>query len=83
MTDDHTELEHPSGALETYPLMAGIVAVAIPVGLIAWACIEDSTVVLVFAVLSVIAVGAAALTFIFRLAADPAEHADGGDAHGA
>lgn len=81
MTEDEHHREGNSGLLETYPLIAGIIAVAIPVGLITWAAIKESTIVLVFAVLSVVAVGAAALMFIFRLASDPSEHTDGGDTH--
>lgn len=80
MTDDEQGSHGYSGLLETYPLIGGIIAVSIPVGLIVWAAVAESTVVLVFAVLSVVAVGAAALVFIFRLASDPTENADG-DAH--
>ncbi len=68
------------GVLETSPLMVGIIGISIPVALLALAAATGSVVVLVFAVLSMLAVGAATLAFVIRLAADPAE-LDNGNAH--
>jgi hypothetical protein len=70
LTQDDNGRELPSGMLEAIPLIVGVVAISIPVTLIAVACIGGSTAVLVLAVLSVFAVGAATLAFVFRLAAD-------------
>lgn len=62
-----------AGAAETSPLLVGVVGISIPVGLIALACIEESVLILVFAVLAMFGVGAAALTFILMLASDEPE----------
>ena len=62
-----------AGAAETSPLLVGVFGISIPVGLIALACIEESVVALVFAVLAMFAVGAATLTFILMLASDEPE----------
>jgi hypothetical protein len=59
-----------AGAAETYPLLVGLVGISIPVALIALACVEESVVILVFAVLAMFGVGAATLTFILMLASD-------------
>ena len=76
MSDISEHHDNGSGVLEAIPLAVGIVAIAIPVGLIAWACVTESTFLLVLAVLGVLCVGAATLTFIMRLASDAPEHAD-------
>jgi predicted branched-subunit amino acid permease len=62
-----------AGAAETSPLLVGVVGISIPVGLIALACVEESVVALVFAVLAMFAVGAATLTFVLQLATDEPE----------
>lgn len=69
----------PAGALETFPLAAGIVAIAIPVGLLALAAVEESVLILVFAVLGMFCVGGAALMFIIRLASDVPDPVEGED----
>jgi hypothetical protein len=75
--------ELPPGARETSPLVVGVVAISIPVGLLALAAVGGSVVVLVLAVLSMLGVGAATLAFVLRLASDgTAEHAGAGDGHG-
>jgi hypothetical protein len=63
----------PAGALETSPLVVGVIGISIPVSLIALACVTGSVVVLVFAVLAMLGVGGATLAFMFRLTADPPE----------
>lgn len=77
-TDDEGAVS--AGARETSPLMVGIIGISIPVALLALAAATESAVALVFAVLSMLAVGAATLAFILRLASDPAE-LEGGAAH--
>jgi hypothetical protein len=67
--------------LETSPLIVGMVAISIPVSLLALAAVGGSVVVLVLAVLSMLGVGAATLAFVFRLAADVPEQPAGGDGH--
>ncbi|HSZ06604.1 MAG TPA: hypothetical protein VK778_15560 [Solirubrobacteraceae bacterium] len=62
-----------AGAAETSPLLVGVVGISIPVGLIALACVEESVVALVFAVLAMFAVGATTLGFVLRLASDEPE----------
>jgi hypothetical protein len=73
--------ELPSGMLETSPLIVGMVAISIPVSLLALAAVGGSVVVLVLAVLSMLGVGAATLAFVFRLAADVPEQPAGADGH--
>ena len=63
----------PAGALETSPLVVGIIGISIPVSLLALAAVTGSVVVLVFAVLGMLVVSAATLAFMFRLTADPPE----------
>jgi hypothetical protein len=71
----------PSGTIETGPLIVGILGIAVPVSLVALACVTESVIVLVLAVLAMFAVGGATLAFVMHLAADPVE--DGaGEAHG-
>ncbi len=77
-TDDDGAVS--AGAHETSPLMVGIIGISIPVSLLALAAATESAVALVFAVLSMLAVGAATLAFVLRLASDPAE-LEGGAAH--
>jgi hypothetical protein len=60
----------PSSSPEIVPLLVGMVGISLPVGLIALACISGSVVVLVLAVIAMIAVGAATLTFMFVLTDD-------------
>jgi hypothetical protein len=76
MADTSSDHTPGLGILETMPLAVGIVGISIPVGLIAWACITESVVLLVLAVIGVFLVGAATLTFIMRLASDEPDHAD-------
>jgi hypothetical protein len=61
------------GALETGPLVVGVIGISIPVALIALACITGSVVVLVLAVLAMLSVGGTVLAFMFRLTADSPE----------
>jgi hypothetical protein len=82
MADTDTDHNPGMGVLETMPLAVGIVGISIPVGLIAWACVTESVLLLVLAVLGVFLVGAATLTFIMRLASDAPDQADGAE-HGA
>ncbi|MGP0102423.1 MAG: hypothetical protein ACLPUT_12500 [Solirubrobacteraceae bacterium] len=77
-TDESSNL--PAGTLETSPLMVGIIGISLPVALLALAAVTGSVVALVFAVLSMLAVGAATLLFVTRLASDPAD-LDHGNAH--
>jgi len=64
----------PAGFAEVSPLLIGLVGISIPVSLLAWAAVEKSTVVLVFAVLAMFAVGAATLTFVIVLAGEGEDH---------
>jgi hypothetical protein len=61
------------GALETGPLIVGVMGISIPVALIAVACITGSVIVLILAVLAMLCVGATVLAFMFRLTTDPPE----------
>lgn len=70
----------PSGAAETGPLLVGLLGISIPVSLLAVAAIGGSVVVLVLAVLAMLGVGGATLTFVMLLAGDRFEQADGSDA---
>lgn len=67
------------GTRETAPLLIMLPAVAIPVGLVAWAAVSESVVVLVLAVLAMFAVGAGTLTFVMMLASEGHEQ-HGGEA---
>jgi hypothetical protein len=69
-----SDRKSPAGFAETSPLLIGIVGISIPVALLAWAAITKSTIVLIFAVLGMFAVGAATLTFVLMLASDGEEH---------
>jgi hypothetical protein len=62
-----------SGALETGPLVIGVMGISIPVGLIALACVTGSVVVLVLAVIAMLSVGGTVLAFMFRLTTDSPE----------
>jgi hypothetical protein len=70
MADTSSENNSSSGLMETVPLAVGVVGISIPVGLIAAACVTESTVLLVLAVIAVFFVGAATLAFVMRLASD-------------
>jgi hypothetical protein len=73
----------PAGLAETSPLMVGMVGISIPVSLLIAAAVGGSVVVLVFAVLAMLVVGAATLGFVLYLASDGPEQLDGGNAlHG-
>ncbi len=69
----------PAGFTETSPLLVGLVGISIPVALLAWAAVTKSTIVLIFAVLGMFAVGAATLTFVIMLASDGEEPDGGGE----
>jgi hypothetical protein len=60
----------PAGASETSPLLVGLFGISIPVSLVAAAAVTGSVVVLVLAVLGMLGVGAATLTFVLMLAGD-------------
>jgi hypothetical protein len=68
----------PDGMREVSPLALILCATAIPVSLAALAAVSNSTVVLVFAVLAMVVVAAATLTFMVRITSDP--EAEGHDA---
>ncbi len=72
----------PAGFAETSPLLIGLVGIAIPVSLLAWAAVTKSTIVLIFAVLGMFAVGAATLTFVIMLAGEGEEHETSEDSEG-
>ena len=74
-----SDRKSPAGFAETSPLLIGLVGISIPVALLAWAAITKSTIVLIFAVLGMFAVGAATLTFVIMLASDGEEPDDGGE----
>jgi hypothetical protein len=69
----------PAGFAETSPLLVGLVGISIPVALLAWAAVTKSTIVLIFAVLGMFAVGAATLTFVIMLAGEGEEPDGGGE----
>jgi hypothetical protein len=69
----------PAGFAEVSPLLIGLVGISIPVGLLAWAAVTKSTVVLVFAVLAMFAVGAATLSFVIVLAGEGEDHEGGNE----
>ena len=70
----------PAGMQETLPLIVGVLAISIPVSLLVVAAVGGSVVVLVLAVLAMLAVGAATLTFVMLLAGDASGQLDGGEA---
>jgi hypothetical protein len=72
----------PAGLAETSPLVIGLVGISIPVSLVVAAAVGGSVVVLVLAVLAMLVVGAATLTFVTRLAGDAPELLDASDAPG-
>jgi hypothetical protein len=73
MHEADTDRGASAGALETGPLLIGVMGISIPVGLIALACITGSVVVLVLAVIAMFSVGGTVLAFMFRLTTDPPE----------
>jgi hypothetical protein len=72
----------PAGFAEVSPLLIGLVGISIPVGLLAWAAVTKSTIVLILAVLAMFAVGAATLTFVIALAGEGEEHETSEDDEG-
>jgi hypothetical protein len=80
LIQERKDRELPSGMVETSPLLVGMVAISIPVSLLALAAVGGSVVVLVLAVMSMFLVGGGTLAFVLRLAADVPEHA-GGNGH--
>jgi hypothetical protein len=72
----------PAGAAETSPLLVGLLGISIPVSLVAVACVTGSVVVLVLAVLAMLAVGAATLTFVMLLTGETVGQPDSAEAHG-
>jgi len=79
VSDDGAKSSFPMGSRETSPLLVGMIGISIPVSLVAVACVTGSVVVLVLAVLAMLAVGAATLTFVMLLAGDTFEQGDGSD----
>jgi hypothetical protein len=75
--DTPSDRNLPSGLSEALPLIIGVIAIAIPVVLVALAAVNESVVLLVLAVIAVFGVGAATLAFIFVLASDPPEQGNG------
>jgi hypothetical protein len=80
VSDEAKKSLFPAGASETSPLLVGVLGISIPVALVAAACVSESTVVLVLAVLAMFAVGAVTLTFVIHLASEGHDE-DGGEAH--
>jgi hypothetical protein len=82
--DSSSNGQLPAGFAEVSPLLIGLVGISIPVGLLAWAAVTKSTIVLIFAVLAMFAVGAATLTFVITLAGEGEgeEHETGEDDEG-
>jgi flagellar basal body-associated protein FliL len=78
-SDSNSNRQLPAGFAEVSPLLIGLVGISIPVALLAWAAVEKSTVVLIFAVLAMFAVGAATLTFVIVLAGEGEEHESEGE----
>jgi len=78
-SDNNSNRQLPAGFAEVSPLLIGLVGISIPVALLAWAAVEKSTVVLIFAVLAMFAVGAATLTFVIVLAGEGEEHESEGE----
>ena len=72
--DSSSNRQLPAGFAEVSPLLIGLVGISIPVSLLTWAAVEKSTVVLVFAVLAMFAVGAATLSFVIVLAGEGEDH---------
>jgi uncharacterized RDD family membrane protein YckC len=70
----------PTSEPEVLPLIVGVIGIAIPVGLIAWACVSGSVIVLILAVLSMFVVGGGTLMFILMLTDDGPEEHHGSDA---
>jgi hypothetical protein len=70
----------PTNSPEIFVLVVGIFGISIPVGLVAMASVGGSVIVLVLAVLAMLVVAAATLTFVLVIADDSAEelhsHAD-------
>jgi len=67
----------PSRSPEIIPLLVGLLGISIPVGLLALAAVSGSAVVLVFAVLAMLAVAMATLTFMFTLMDDRPDELQG------
>jgi hypothetical protein len=68
----------PSGHPEIVPLLVGLVGISLPVSLLALAAHGESTIVLVLAVLAMLGVSGATLTFMFVLTDDGPEEPQGG-----
>jgi fatty acid desaturase len=66
----------PTSSPEVVPLVVGIFAISIPVGLVALAAVGGGVVVLVFAVLAMLVVAMATLTFVFVLTDDQPDELD-------
>jgi predicted branched-subunit amino acid permease len=79
---ENASRQFPAGFAEVSPLLVGLVGISIPVGLLAWAAVTKSTIVLILAVLAMFAVGAATLTFVIMLAGEGEEHETSEDDEG-
>jgi hypothetical protein len=75
--DKRSKRRMAAGAVETSPLLVGMVGISIPVALLATAAVTGSVVVLVLAVLAMLAVGGATLAFVLFLASDEPEGSEG------
>ena len=73
MPQNASKRKIPAGFAETSPLLVGLVGISIPVALLVWAAVTKSTIVLVFALLGMFAVGAGTLTFVIMLAGEGEE----------
>ncbi len=60
----------PAGLREVLPLLIGLVGILIPVALVATAASGESTAVLVLAILAMIVIGGATMTFMMILTTD-------------
>jgi len=74
---DKLKARYGGGSHETSPLFVGMVGISIPVILIALACVGGGTAVLVLAVIAMVLVGGATLTFVIVLATDAPESPEG------
>jgi hypothetical protein len=81
LADTSSESTNNSGLAEAVPLIVGVIGISIPVGLIAAACVTESTALLVLSVIAVFCVGAATLAFVMRLASDEQDPESAAAAH--
>ncbi len=71
----------PAGLREVLPLLIGLVGILIPVALVATAASGESIAVLVLAILAMIVIGGATMTFMMILTTDKPESDEDDEAH--